>query len=178
MKDIRVRVYTLLSGPCTNYSMMMSTNYTELVQRPPNTGKPEMFVVQTSVKHRNLQLLVLFTFQNLGIVGTEVQDFVCVYHNMNYLECSWGRNPKVSAKSEHNLYFWYVTCHTFWLELKFYFYWFPSKIVLMCMTIGRSILCDCLTLMLLILTQPLSHKICSETLNASGEHRKRLKLKD
>lgn len=111
MKDVRVRVYTLLSGPCTNYSMMRSTNYTELVQRPPNTGKPEKFAVQTLVKYRNLQLLVLFTFQNLGVVGTEVQDFVCVYHNMNYLECSWGRNPKMSAKSEYNLYFWYVICH-------------------------------------------------------------------
>lgn len=44
MKDVRVRVYTLLSGPCTGGEMVMSTNYTEVVRKPPNTGN----VPQTS----------------------------------------------------------------------------------------------------------------------------------
>lgn len=38
MKDVRVRVYTLLSGPCTGGKMVMSTNYTEVVRNPPSTG--------------------------------------------------------------------------------------------------------------------------------------------
>lgn len=38
MKDVRVRVYTLLSGPCTGGRIIKSTNYTELVRKPPNTG--------------------------------------------------------------------------------------------------------------------------------------------
>lgn len=38
MKDVRVKVYTLLSGPCTGGRMIRSTNYTELVRKPPNTG--------------------------------------------------------------------------------------------------------------------------------------------
>ncbi|XP_070773377.1 interleukin-13 receptor subunit alpha-2 isoform X1 [Enoplosus armatus] len=79
MKDVRVRVYTLLSGPCTNGTMIKSAGYTELVQRPPSTG----------------------------VVGTEVQDFACVYHNMKYMECNWRRSPKTPANSHQSLYFWH-----------------------------------------------------------------------
>uniref|UniRef100_A0A3Q3WUE0 Type I cytokine receptor cytokine-binding domain-containing protein n=1 Tax=Mola mola TaxID=94237 RepID=A0A3Q3WUE0_MOLML len=79
MKDIRVRVYTLLSGPCTNGIMIKSTNYTELVQKPPS----------------------------MGVVNTAVQDFVCVYHNMKYMVCNWGKHAKMPANSQLNLYFWH-----------------------------------------------------------------------
>ncbi|XP_036976274.1 interleukin-13 receptor subunit alpha-2 isoform X2 [Acanthopagrus latus] len=78
-KDVRVRVYTLLNGPCTNGTLTKSTNYTELVQKPPSTGA----------------------------AGTAVQDFICVYHNMKYVECTWGRSPKMPASSQHSLYFWH-----------------------------------------------------------------------
>nr|XP_020454678.1 interleukin-13 receptor subunit alpha-2-like isoform X2 [Monopterus albus] len=78
MKDVRVKVYTLLSGPCTNGTMIMSTNYTELIQKPP-----------------------------AGVVGTAVQDFVCVFHNMEYMECHWGRSSKMPVNSEQSLYFWH-----------------------------------------------------------------------
>ncbi|XP_038565273.1 interleukin-13 receptor subunit alpha-2 isoform X1 [Micropterus salmoides] len=79
MKDVRVRVYTLLSGPCTNGTMTKSARYTELIQKPPSTG----------------------------VVGTAVQDFVCVYHNMKYMECSWGKGPETPANSQQSLYFWH-----------------------------------------------------------------------
>nr|XP_033492603.1 interleukin-13 receptor subunit alpha-2 isoform X2 [Epinephelus lanceolatus] len=79
MKDVRVRVYTLLNGPCTNGTMMKSKSYTELIRKPLSTG----------------------------VVGTAVQDFVCVYHNMRYVECSWGRSPKMPTSSQQNLYFWH-----------------------------------------------------------------------
>lgn len=39
MKDVRVRVYTLLCGPCVNGTMIQSTNYTELVQKPSSVGE-------------------------------------------------------------------------------------------------------------------------------------------
>ncbi|XP_034406951.1 interleukin-13 receptor subunit alpha-2 isoform X2 [Cyclopterus lumpus] len=79
MKEVRVRVYTLLTGPCIGGTMVKSTRYTELVQKPSSTG----------------------------VAGTAVQDFVCVYHNRQYLECNWGGNPKMPANSRQNLYFWH-----------------------------------------------------------------------
>lgn len=45
MKDVRVRVYTLLSGPCTNGTLIKSTKYTEVVQKPSSTGQSYNFVV-------------------------------------------------------------------------------------------------------------------------------------
>ncbi|CAJ1064071.1 LOW QUALITY PROTEIN: interleukin-13 receptor subunit alpha-2 [Xyrichtys novacula] len=79
MKDIRVRVYTLLSGPCTNGTLVKSTNYTEVVQQPLGTG----------------------------ITGTAIQNFICVYHNMIYMECKWEQGPKMPANAQQKLYFWY-----------------------------------------------------------------------
>ncbi|KAF3705983.1 Interleukin-13 receptor subunit alpha-2 [Channa argus] len=79
MKDVRVRLYTLLSGPCTNDTVIKSKRYTEVVQKPLITG----------------------------IVAVAVQDFICVYHNMEYMECKWGRNPKMPADSQLKLYFWH-----------------------------------------------------------------------
>ncbi|KAM6907300.1 interleukin-13 receptor subunit alpha-2 [Xenentodon cancila] len=78
-KDIIVRVYTLLDGPCTNNKLIKSTNFTELIQKPPASG----------------------------IMGTEVQDFTCVFYNMEYMECKWKQSPKEPADSQQNLYFWY-----------------------------------------------------------------------
>ncbi|XP_040007114.1 interleukin-13 receptor subunit alpha-2 isoform X2 [Xiphias gladius] len=79
MKDIRVRVYTLLSGPCTNGTMIKSTTYTELVQKPPNTG----------------------------VGGIKVEHFICVFSNMERMECNWRRNPQMPANSQQYLYFWH-----------------------------------------------------------------------
>lgn len=79
MKDVQVRVYTLLNGPCTNGTMIKSKSYAELVQKPPSTG----------------------------IVGTAVQDFVCVYHNRKDMECKWGRSQKMPAHSQQTLFFWH-----------------------------------------------------------------------
>ncbi|KAM8899101.1 interleukin-13 receptor subunit alpha-2 isoform 2-T2 [Spinachia spinachia] len=79
MKDVRVRVYTVLSGPCTNGTTIKSSGSAELVQKPSTTG----------------------------VTGTEVQGFVCVYHNRQYLKCNWKGNPKMPDKSRQNLYFWH-----------------------------------------------------------------------
>ncbi|XP_035482680.1 interleukin-13 receptor subunit alpha-2 isoform X2 [Scophthalmus maximus] len=79
MKDIRVKVFTLLSGPCTNGTMVKSKSYTELVQKPLSTG----------------------------VEGTRVKDFICVFHKMENMECKWGRSAKMPATSQQNLYFWH-----------------------------------------------------------------------
>ncbi|XP_024122549.1 interleukin-13 receptor subunit alpha-2 isoform X1 [Oryzias melastigma] len=79
MKNVEVRVYTLLDGPCTNNTEIKSKNYTELIQNPPNTG----------------------------VAGTEIQDFICVFQNMEYTECKWRRSPKMPTNSQQNLYYWY-----------------------------------------------------------------------
>ncbi|KAM9846377.1 interleukin-13 receptor subunit alpha-2 [Aulostomus maculatus] len=79
MKDVSVRVYTLLSGPCTNGHLVTSSNYTELVWKAPSTG----------------------------VADTAVKDFTCVFYNMMYVKCTWERSPKTPANSQHNLYFWH-----------------------------------------------------------------------
>lgn len=65
MKDVRVRVYTLLSGPCTGGKMIKSTNYTELVRKSANTGtsqRPPGKAVQREIQSiiRKRNVLVLF----------------------------------------------------------------------------------------------------------------------
>ncbi|XP_061596811.1 interleukin-13 receptor subunit alpha-2 isoform X2 [Cololabis saira] len=78
-KDVTVRVYTLLDGPCTNNQMIKSTNFTELIQKPPTSE----------------------------IMSIEVQDFTCVFYNMEYMECEWKLSPKTPANIQQNLYYWY-----------------------------------------------------------------------
>ncbi|XP_075878216.1 interleukin-13 receptor subunit alpha-2 isoform X2 [Nelusetta ayraudi] len=79
MREVRVRVYTLLRGPCTNGTLVKSSNYTQLVQRPPSAGA----------------------------VGTEPQNFVCVYYYKKYVECTWERSAKMSVSSQQRLWFWH-----------------------------------------------------------------------
>ncbi|KAF7662047.1 hypothetical protein LDENG_00247930 [Lucifuga dentata] len=79
-KEVRVRVSTLLRGPCTNGSLVKSTNYTEHIQKPASTG----------------------------FVGTPVQDFICVFHMMEYIQCNWKRSPEQPRNSLHTLYFWHM----------------------------------------------------------------------
>ncbi|KAM4620195.1 interleukin-13 receptor subunit alpha-2 isoform 2-T2 [Polymixia lowei] len=78
-EEVRVRVYTLLRGPCTNGSEIKSKRFTELVEPPASTG----------------------------LVGTMVQNFVCVFHKMEYMECNWERSLEQPADSLNNLYFWH-----------------------------------------------------------------------
>ncbi|CAG5874559.1 unnamed protein product [Menidia menidia] len=79
MEDIKVRVYTLLNGPCTNNTMIKSKTYTEMIQKPPGTG----------------------------IQDTGVQDLNCLFYNMEHMLCEWKRSKKTPATSQHHLYFWH-----------------------------------------------------------------------
>ncbi|XP_013862076.1 interleukin-13 receptor subunit alpha-2 [Austrofundulus limnaeus] len=77
-KDVSVRVYTLMDGPCADNKMQMSENYTQLVQKPPSTG----------------------------IADTEAKDFTCVFYNMERVECMWTRSLRTPADSQLSLYYW------------------------------------------------------------------------
>lgn len=39
MREVRVRVYTLLRGPCTNGTLVKSSNCTQQVKRPSSAGE-------------------------------------------------------------------------------------------------------------------------------------------
>ncbi|XP_046876069.1 interleukin-13 receptor subunit alpha-2 isoform X1 [Hypomesus transpacificus] len=77
-KAVKVRLYTLLKGASTNYSEIQS-NFTDLTVQPSNTG----------------------------VIGSRVQGFSCVFHQQEYLECTWLNGPDVLAKAQYNLYFWH-----------------------------------------------------------------------
>lgn len=42
---------------------------------------------------------------NAGAVGTEVQNFVCVYYYQEYMECTW-ESAKNLASSQQRLWYW------------------------------------------------------------------------
>lgn len=111
MKDVRVRVYTLLSGPCTGGRMIKSTNYTELVRKPPNTGTSQTPPgKQWSEKFsRSFEKgMWVFVCPNRGAANTEVRDFVCVNYNMMNVECTWKKGAKTPDDAQQHLYFWYL----------------------------------------------------------------------
>ncbi|KAM6970021.1 interleukin-13 receptor subunit alpha-2 [Aplochiton taeniatus] len=79
-KEIRVRIYTLLTGVCANGSeVVMSTLYTELVQQPAH----------------------------LGPAGTRVQNFECVFYRREYIECTWLKGHDETVASQRRLFFWH-----------------------------------------------------------------------
>jgi len=115
MKDVKVRIYTVLNGPCTNNTTIKSTNYTELIQKPPSTGQCLQSCDGNKIKIKyylswcgtwmNICWLV-FIRTHLVIEDTAVLDFICMFHNMEYVECKWKRSPKTPANSQQSLYFW------------------------------------------------------------------------
>lgn len=112
MKDVKVRVYTVLRGLCTNGTTLMSSHYAEVVQKPSNTGQ--------TVRWKNQDVATIFThfekkkknqvffFCPAGLKNTRVKDFNCVFYNMENMECSWRSQKAKKAISKQHLYFWYV----------------------------------------------------------------------
>ncbi|CAL8399573.1 unnamed protein product [Boreogadus saida] len=72
-KEVKVRVHSLLNGPCTN-TEVKSTRYAEVVRSP-------------------------------GRGSAVVQRLGCVFHRMEYTECTW---EQANHTSLHRLYYWYV----------------------------------------------------------------------
>ncbi|KAJ0061966.1 hypothetical protein NL108_014691, partial [Boleophthalmus pectinirostris] len=76
-REVKVRVYTVISGACAGGGTAKSKNYTEVVQKPDMTG----------------------------IDG--LQDFSCLYYYMEHLVCSWKRSSKMPLKAQGALYYWH-----------------------------------------------------------------------
>ncbi|XP_055082873.1 interleukin-13 receptor subunit alpha-2 [Periophthalmus magnuspinnatus] len=76
-QEVKVRIYTLISGACADGRTAKSKNFTEVVQ------KPDM----------------------AGIDG--LQDFICLYYYMEHLFCSWKRSSKMPAKAQEAFYYWH-----------------------------------------------------------------------
>lgn len=69
MKDVRVRVYTLLSGPCTNGSMIKSSNFTELVRQPSDTGKFLKLKHPTETFGKNKGIVIYWCYSKCRCCG-------------------------------------------------------------------------------------------------------------
>lgn len=108
MKEVRVRVSTLLSGPCTGGRMLKSTNYSELVRKPPGTGTSQRPAgkTMTQVVQSSRTYQCVFVAPNLGAANTKIRDLVCVNYNMTSFECTWRRGAKTPDKAQQHLYFW------------------------------------------------------------------------
>ncbi|XP_061817571.1 interleukin-13 receptor subunit alpha-2 [Nerophis lumbriciformis] len=78
-KDIRVIVYTLLGGHCTNNTWVRSANYTELVQN----------------------------LQSTGLQSSGVKNIRCVFYNMENMICEWKRNITSPSSLQLYLYYWH-----------------------------------------------------------------------
>lgn len=76
-QEVKVCVYTVISGECAGGSSVRSKNCSEVSQKPDRTG----------------------------VVG--IQNLTCVYYNMEHIVCKWKRNSKMPSQSQEALYFWH-----------------------------------------------------------------------
>uniref|UniRef100_A0A3B4A177 Fibronectin type-III domain-containing protein n=1 Tax=Periophthalmus magnuspinnatus TaxID=409849 RepID=A0A3B4A177_9GOBI len=76
-QEVKVRIYTLISGACADGRTAKSKNFTEVVQKPDMAGQ------------------------------NGLQDFICLYYYMEHLFCSWKRSSKMPAKAQEAFYYWH-----------------------------------------------------------------------
>lgn len=76
-QEVKVCVYTLISGKCAEGHKIKSKNCTEVVQKPDRTG----------------------------VEG--LQDLTCVYYNMEHMVCRWKRSSKMPVQSQAALHYWH-----------------------------------------------------------------------
>lgn len=76
-QEVKVCVYTLISGECMGGSTAKSKNCTEVIQKPDTAG----------------------------VNG--LQDLTCVYFNMEHMVCRWKRGSQMPAQSQEALHYWH-----------------------------------------------------------------------
>lgn len=76
-QEVKVRVYTLISGDCAGGGTVKSQNCTELIKTPDRTG----------------------------VDG--IQNLTCVYYNLEYVVCRWKRSAMMPAQAHVTLYYWH-----------------------------------------------------------------------
>ncbi|KAG7484750.1 hypothetical protein MATL_G00053320 [Megalops atlanticus] len=77
-KDARVRVSTLLRGPCVNGSEVYSLPV-EAVLKPLRKGS----------------------------MGSKVKGLSCIFYQKEYMECTWEKGDKEPPHPQYNLFFWH-----------------------------------------------------------------------
>lgn len=43
-----------------------------------------------------------------GILGTAAVDLGCVWHNLEYMACTWRRGENASSDTNYTLFYWFV----------------------------------------------------------------------
>lgn len=76
-QEVKVCVYTVISGACAGGGRVKSQNCTEVIQKPDRAG----------------------------VEG--IQDLTCVYYNLEHVICRWKRSSKMPAQAHETLYYWY-----------------------------------------------------------------------
>lgn len=77
-RDVQVKLRTMLRGTCTG-DVELSSTALEL-SWPPHLA---------------------------GTVGSRVQDFSCVFHMKEYMECIWNKGADEPQHSQHFLHYWH-----------------------------------------------------------------------
>lgn len=76
-QEVKVRVYTLITGACVDGGTVKSQDYTEVVQNPDVTGTHG------------------------------IQELACVNYNMEHMICNWTRSPKMPRRAQETLFYWH-----------------------------------------------------------------------
>ncbi|XP_036404377.1 interleukin-13 receptor subunit alpha-2 [Megalops cyprinoides] len=77
-KDIRVKVQTMLRGPCTGGASELQSPPAELHLQPPKTGPPD----------------------------SKIEGLSCIFYQKEYMDCTWTRG-RGKPYAKYHLYFWH-----------------------------------------------------------------------
>ncbi|KAJ8348197.1 hypothetical protein SKAU_G00267860 [Synaphobranchus kaupii] len=77
-KDVRVRVHTLLGGPCVNGSEVQSPG-AEVVLKPPDKGS----------------------------TGSKIKSLSCVFYWREFMECTWEKGEDEPEHPHYHLFYWH-----------------------------------------------------------------------
>ncbi|KAJ8281789.1 hypothetical protein COCON_G00043080 [Conger conger] len=77
-KDVHVRLQTIVMGRCGGSEDVMSPA-AEVLQRPLGIGLP----------------------------GTKIKGFQCIFYEKEYMDCSWTKGHKARPQAKYHLYFWH-----------------------------------------------------------------------
>uniref|UniRef100_A0A3B3QPJ2 Interleukin 13 receptor, alpha 2 n=1 Tax=Paramormyrops kingsleyae TaxID=1676925 RepID=A0A3B3QPJ2_9TELE len=76
-KEVQVKVFTLLRGPCTNNSELLSPP-AELVLKPSG-----------------------------GDIGPKIAGFSCIFHRKEFMECTWNETGDQPGPTQTSLFYWH-----------------------------------------------------------------------
>lgn len=75
-QEVKVCIYTVMSGPCAGGTLLKSQNCTKVIQQPDRAG----------------------------VEG--LQDLACVFYNSENVVCRWSRTSKMPTEARETFYYW------------------------------------------------------------------------